>query len=102
MLKPKLVQKLVGQRVVQVACGSRDAQTLCLTEDGQGKNLQLFSRIALAKQIRIIFSVYSHGDGDFGKLGRGGSDGCSVPLPIERLSGLGIMQIECGAQFSLA
>ncbi|KAG5682896.1 hypothetical protein PVAND_012214 [Polypedilum vanderplanki] len=81
LLKPKLVQKLVGQRVVQVACGSRDAQTLCLTEDG---------------------TVYSWGDGDFGKLGRGGSDGCSVPQPIERLNGLGIIQIECGAQFSLA
>lgn len=39
---------------------------------------------------------------DFGKLGRGGSDGCSVPHPIERLNGLGIVQIECGAQFSLA
>lgn len=34
LLKPKMIQKLVGQRVVQVACGSRDAQTLCLTEDG--------------------------------------------------------------------
>ncbi|CRL02239.1 CLUMA_CG015120, isoform A [Clunio marinus] len=81
LLKPKLVQKLVGQRVVQVACGSRDAQTLCLTEDG---------------------TVYSWGDGDFGKLGRGGSDGCSVPQPIDRLNSLGIIQIECGAQFSLA
>lgn len=81
MLKPKLIQKLIGQRVIQVACGSRDAQTLCLTEDG---------------------TVYSFGDGDFGKLGRGGSDGCSVPHPIERLNGLGIIQIECGAQFSLA
>lgn len=81
LLKPKMIQKLVGQRIVQVACGSRDAQTLCLTEDG---------------------TVYSWGDGDFGKLGRGGSDGCSVPHPIERLNGLGIVQIECGAQFSLA
>jgi E3 ubiquitin-protein ligase HERC2 len=81
LLKPKLVQKLVGQRVIQVACGSRDAQTLCLTEEG---------------------TVFSWGDGDFGKLGRGGSDGCTVPQPIERLSGLGIIQIECGAQFSLA
>lgn len=46
-LKPKLVEALVGQRIVQVACGSRDAQTMALTEDG---------------------SVYSWGDGDFGKL----------------------------------
>ena len=67
--------------MVQVSLGSRDAQTLALTEDG---------------------TVYSWGDGDFGKLGRGGSDGCNVPHVIDRLNGLGICQIECGAQFSLA
>ncbi|XP_017887257.1 E3 ubiquitin-protein ligase HERC2 [Ceratina calcarata] len=80
-MKPKLVQALVGQRVIQVACGSRDAQTMALTADG---------------------SVYSWGDGDFGKLGRGGSDGCYTPLLVDRLNGLGVVQIECGAQFSLA
>ncbi|RLU17868.1 hypothetical protein DMN91_010107 [Ooceraea biroi] len=79
--RPKLVQTLVGQRVVQVACGSRDAQTMALTIDG---------------------CVYSWGDGDFGKLGRGGSDGCYVPMSVERLNGLGVVQVECGAQFSLA
>lgn len=42
------------------------------------------------------------GDGDFGKLGRGGSEGCAVPQPIERLNDVGVIQIECGAQFSLA
>uniref|UniRef100_V9II14 E3 ubiquitin-protein ligase HERC2 n=2 Tax=Apis cerana TaxID=7461 RepID=V9II14_APICE len=31
--------------------------------------------------------VYSWGDGDFGKLGRGGSDGCYTPLLIDRLNG---------------
>jgi len=51
---PKLVKGLEGKRVVQVACGSRDAQTLALTDQGH---------------------VYSWGDGDFGKLGRGGSEG---------------------------
>ncbi|XP_066595212.1 E3 ubiquitin-protein ligase HERC2 [Prorops nasuta] len=80
-MKPKLVQALVGQRVTQVACGSRDAQTMALTTDGM---------------------VYSWGDGDFGKLGRGGSDGCYTPVVIDRLNGLGTVQIECGAQFSLA
>ncbi|KAK8398901.1 hypothetical protein O3P69_004178 [Scylla paramamosain] len=79
-LKPKLVKALFGQRVVQVACGSRDAQTLALTSEGM---------------------VYSWGDGDFGKLGRGGSEGCALPQNIERLNGLGVCQIECGAQFSL-
>ncbi|KAL2717183.1 E3 ubiquitin-protein ligase HERC2 [Vespula squamosa] len=80
-LKPKLVEALIGQRIIQVACGSRDAQTMALTADG---------------------TVYSWGDGDFGKLGRGGSDGCHTPLLIDRLNGLGVIQVECGAQFSLA
>lgn len=45
--------------------------------------------------------MFSWGDGDFGKLGRGGSEGCCYPQNIERLNGLGVSQIECGAQFSL-
>uniref|UniRef100_UPI00358FCF6D E3 ubiquitin-protein ligase HERC2 n=1 Tax=Myxine glutinosa TaxID=7769 RepID=UPI00358FCF6D len=80
-LRPKLVKALLGHRVVQVACGSRDAQTLALTDEGL---------------------VFSWGDGDFGKLGRGGSEGCNIPQNVERLNGQGICQIECGAQFSLA
>ncbi|XP_037935505.1 probable E3 ubiquitin-protein ligase HERC2 [Teleopsis dalmanni] len=80
-LRPKLVLALLGKRVIQVACGSRDAQTLALTEDG---------------------AVYSWGDGDFGKLGRGGSEGSVVPHEVDRLTGIGVIQIECGAQFSLA
>jgi E3 ubiquitin-protein ligase HERC2 len=80
-LKPKLVKALSGHRIVQVACGSRDAQTLALSDEGL---------------------VFSWGDGDFGKLGRGGSEGCNVPHNIERLNSLDVVQIECGAQFSLA
>lgn len=66
---------------MQVACGSRDAQTLALTDEGL---------------------VFSWGDGDFGKLGRGGSEGCLVPQQVEKLNNVGVIQIECGAQFSLA
>ncbi|KAF4520878.1 hypothetical protein B566_EDAN007059 [Ephemera danica] len=80
-LKPRRVKALAGKHVRQVACGSRDAQTLALTDIGM---------------------VYSWGDGDFGKLGRGGSEGCSLPQNVDRLNGLGVCQIECGAQFSLA
>ncbi|XP_045760290.1 probable E3 ubiquitin-protein ligase HERC2 isoform X8 [Maniola jurtina] len=80
-LLPKMVEALAGFRVIQVACGSRDAQTLALTACGK---------------------VFSWGDGDFGKLGRGGSDGCAVPMNVERLNTLGVIQVECGAQFSLA
>ena len=79
--RPKQVKHLSEHRVIQVACGSRDAQTLALTDDGM---------------------VFSWGDGDFGKLGRGGSEGCAIPQNVEKLNGVGICQIECGAQFSLA
>ncbi|XP_075214876.1 uncharacterized protein LOC142320775 [Lycorma delicatula] len=46
--------------------------------------------------------VFSWGDGDFRKLGRGGSEGCDLPQNVERLNGFGVCHIECGAQFSLA
>ena len=78
---PKKVEFFHGKEVLQVACGSRDAQTLVLTADEQ---------------------VWSFGDGDFGKLGRGGNESSTVPTTIPDLADLGICQIECGAQFSLA
>lgn len=80
-LLPKLVEALRGNRVVDVACGSGDAQTLCLTDDD---------------------CVWSWGDGDYGKLGRGGSDGCKIPMRIEALLGVGVCKVECGSQFSVA
>ena len=43
-----------------VACGSGDAQTLCLTNGGD--------------------IVWSWGDGDYGKLGRGGNEGKPIDL----------------------
>ena len=48
--RPKIVEALKAHRVLNVACGSGDAQTLCITDDD---------------------SVWSWGDGDYGKLGRG-------------------------------
>lgn len=53
-----------GERVLDVACGSGDAQTIAVTDVG---------------------SVYSWGDGDYGKLGRGGSDGSKVPRLVDKL-----------------
>lgn len=53
------VEALLGYRVMDIACGSGDAQTLCITDDD---------------------NVWSWGDGDYGKLGRGGSDGCKVNI----------------------
>lgn len=56
------MEALLGYNVVDVACGSGDAQTLVITDDD---------------------SVWSWGDGDYGKLGRGGSDGCKVNLLLD-------------------
>lgn len=80
-LRPKLVESLKGYKVVDVACGSGDAQTLCITDDD---------------------SCWSWGDGDYGKLGRGGSDGCKTPMKVESLCGQGVEKVECGSQFSVA
>lgn len=64
---------LQGHRVIDVACGSGDAQTLCLTDDDM---------------------VWSWGDGDYGKLGRGGSDGCKIPMKVGQITQL------CGPEVS--
>lgn len=80
-LQPKLVEALLGYRAIDIACGSGDAQTLCITDDD---------------------NVWSWGDGDYGKLGRGGSDGCKIPMKIESLAGLGVIKVESGSQFSVA
>lgn len=34
--------------------------------------------------------------------GRGGSDGCKIPVKIDALYGQGVMKVECGSQFSVA
>lgn len=75
------MEALKDFHVVNVACGSGDAQTMCLTDDD---------------------SVWSWGDGDYGKLGRGGSDGCKVPMRIDALQGMGVIKVDCGSQFSVA
>lgn len=41
-LKPKMVEALIGYRVIDVACGSGDAQTLCITDDDSGKLIFFF------------------------------------------------------------
>ena len=46
--------------------------------------------------------VYSWGDGDFGKLGRGGSDPSKTPRIVDKLQGLPVEKIFAGNQFSLA
>jgi E3 ubiquitin-protein ligase HERC2 len=51
------VQALKAHKIVHVALGSGDAHTLCVDENG---------------------FVYSFGDGDFGKLGNGSTNGVST------------------------
>lgn len=100
---------VLGHRVIQVACGSRDAQTLALSDEGNSAIFFVFGfkcsdMLYALTQVTVVRAglVFSWGDGDFGKLGRGGSEGCNIPQNIERLNGQGVCQIECGAQFSLA
>lgn len=67
--------------MISISCGNRDAHTLAMTDDGD---------------------VWSWGDGDFGKLGRGGREECLVPKKIDVLCKKNIVQLTCGGQFSLA
>jgi E3 ubiquitin-protein ligase HERC2 len=34
-LKPKIVEMLLGYRAVDIACGSGDAQSIAITDDGE-------------------------------------------------------------------
>ncbi len=52
--------------------------------------------------VTIAGAVYAWGDGDYGKLGRGGSDGSKTPKLVEKLQGLDVVRVFCGAQFSVA
>lgn len=64
----------------KVACGLN--HTLCVSTDGA--------------------TVWSFGDGDYGKLGLGNTSGKLVPTKIEALQGQFIKKVACGAQFSVA
>lgn len=76
------VRAFVDYQVVKVACGSRDAQTLALTADG---------------------NVWAWGDGDFGKLGLGHTESMSTPTLVQAfVSQPPIISLGCGAQFSVA
>ena len=74
------VRALEKFRVVCVACGSRDAQTLAATENG---------------------ALWAWGDGSFGKLGKGDTAGSHTPLKVKVFNTEEIAQLECGAQFSM-
>lgn len=74
---PTQVAALKSHKIVDVACG--DSHTLCVTDQGK---------------------VFVFGDGDFGKLGVGPTNGSQVPIHIESLSN--IASVHSGPHFSLA
>lgn len=78
---PTKVQALAGVHIIQVDCGSGDAHTLALDKTGK---------------------VWSWGDGDYGKLGRGGGETTKVPKAVNDLDFVDICKVMCGNQFSLA
>lgn len=102
-LKPKMVEALIGYRVIDVACGSGDAQTLCITDDDAVFSWyvsDLFKHMDFVQIIINSSGCKNRGDGDYGKLGRGGSEGCKYPIKIDSLVGLGVTKVECGSQVS--
>ena len=65
---------LKDEKVTCIACGSGDAQTLCSVASG---------------------GVYSWGDGDYGKLGRGGNEGtCIIAIPLKHKHSNGTLSID--------
>lgn len=75
------VMALKGEHVIAVACGSGDSHSLAAARGG---------------------NVFSWGDGDYGKLGRGGNEGSKVPKRVEALTKKGVFKLMCGSQFSIA
>ena len=78
---PTKVQALAGVHIIQVDCGSGDAHTLALDKTSK---------------------VWSWGDGDYGKLGRGGGETTKVPKAVDDLDSVDTCKVMCGNQFSLA
>lgn len=104
---PTLVQGLVGHMIIGVELGSGDAHTLALEDNGE-KSLLWYTYKCIHQCVyggcvpTIPFpgTVWSWGDGDFGKLGRGGSEGSKVPKTIPSFGD--VTKIRCGRQFSIA
>ena len=77
----------------------------CATSLSDSVRAEMFDQCFLECAMSTLLSagaVYSWGDGDYGKLGRGGSDGCKTPKVIEKLQGKEVTRVFCGSQFSLA
>merc|ERR1719320_619910 len=73
-----VVNALIEHRIGQVRCGLN--HTICVSQDGM--------------------TIWSFGDGDYGKLGLGNSAAKSLPHKMDTMCGVGVKSICCGSQFS--
>lgn len=67
-----MIEALIGYRVIDVSCGSGDAQTLCITDDDSGKYEKNYYKndFMPEQNLSSFILVWSFGDGDYGKLGK--------------------------------